>query len=107
MTFPDRHLIPTAITQAMPPEVTVIDHGLETGDRLRAAQFITEPPENATGMEQLNYLLFQVRVVDDDTFELFDIEGFPIDGRNYTSFIANGLAKFTLTGPDLYVENTA
>lgn len=107
MTFPDRHLFPTAITQAMPPEVTVIDHGLETGQRVRAAQFITQPSGDATGMEQLNFRLFQVRVVDDDTFELFDIEGYPIDTRNYTAFVNNGLALFTLTGPDLNVENTA
>ena len=105
MAFEDRHLVPTAITAAKPVEVTVASHGLSNGQRVRATRFVVFPTANATGMEQLNDRDFVVQNVTTDTFELYDIEGQPIDGSSYTAFVANDLGQFTLTGPELPYEN--
>lgn len=107
MTFTDRHYVPTAITAAKPPVVTVVDHGLVSGQRLRATRFITQPIASSTGMEQLNDGDFVVQQTTTDTFELWDVDGLPVDATNYTAFVSNGLAQFTLTGPDLGYENIA
>lgn len=107
MTFADRHYIPTAITTAKPPVVTIAEHELQDGQRLRATRFIADPIEEATGMEQLNNLDFVIQHTTTDTFELWDKEGQPIDAVGYTAFINNGLAQFTLTGPLLPYENIA
>lgn len=105
MAFTDEHRTPTAITQTDPIVVTIVAHGLENGQRLRATNFVTMPFANATGMEQLDNRLFVVEQATEDTFELYDVLGNTVDGTNYTAFINNGLAQFTLTGPDLFVEN--
>lgn len=105
--FTDEHYIPTAITTTWPPVVTVAQHRLSNGQRLRATRFYSIPFASATGMEQLNNLLFTIQQVTTNTFELWDQEGLPIDGRNYTPFVSNGLAQFTLTGPDLFIQNPA
>lgn len=107
MTFPDRILYPDDIAATYPVEVELIDHGLEESQRIHATMFISDPEANATGMEQLNDRIFQVHVTSEDTFQLYDIQGYAIDGSGYTPFTGNGLARFTLTGPDLFVENTA
>ncbi len=103
--FTDRHLIPTVITTANPVVVTIVAHGLVEDQRVRATRFVVFPTDVATGMEQLNDRDFVVQHLTTDTFELFDVEGKPIDGSGYTAFVSNGLGQFTLTGPDLDYEN--
>lgn len=103
--FTDEHFTPTAITQELPIKVTIVDHPFEPGDALRATRFVVYPTADATGMEQLNNRLFYVNKVTTDDFCLYDVYGNGIDGRNYTPFVDNGLAQFTLTGPKLYTEN--
>ena len=105
MGFTDRQLIPTAITPTKPVVVTSVGHGLSDDQRVRATRFVVNPTSVATGMEQLNNRDFVVQHLTTDTFELFDIEAQPIDGTGYTTFISNGLAQFTVTGPDLDYEN--
>lgn len=101
--FTARQYTPEDITATMPPVVTITDHGFSSGQAVRATKFVTMPSAVATGMEQLNNRLFYVKQPTTDTFELWDGYGQPIDGRAYTAFIEGG--QFTLTGPDLFVEN--
>ena len=103
--FTDRQMTPTAITTTNPVNVTIANHGLTNGQYIRASNFVINPAPNATGMYQLNYQLFIVGNVSTNTFDLFDQYYNPIDGSDYTPFISNGLAQFTLTGPSLNVEN--
>lgn len=105
MPFVSEQLTPTGITTSNPIQVTINNHGLQAGDRIRATKFFSNPTIDATGMEQLNNQLFVVMSPTTNTFNLYDIYGNTIDGTNYTPFINNGLAQFTLTGPDLFVEN--
>lgn len=105
MAFTNEQFTPTAITQTNPIVVTIANNGFSNGDRIRATRFIAEPTPDATGMEQLNNRLFVVQQCTTNTLQLYDIEGQPIDGTGYTAFINNGLAQFTLTGPELYIEN--
>lgn len=105
--FTNEHRVPTAITAAFPPVVTVVAHGLSNGQRIRATRFVGFPFAVATGMEQLNNNLYTVQQCTTDTFQLYDQFGHQIDGRAYTPFVNNGLAQFTLTGPDLNIQNPA
>ena len=105
MAFQDQHYAPTAISATFPPIVTLVAHGLQNGQRLRATRFPIYPLANATGMEQLEGREFEVQKATDDTFALYSIEGFPIDATSYTAFINNGLAQLTRTGPELGYEN--
>ncbi len=95
----------TAIEQSMPVRVTIPSHGMSNGQFVRATNFFVSPPSAATGMYELNNNLYMIGNVTEDTFDLFDQEGNPVDGINYTPFVANGLPQFTLTGPDLFTEN--
>lgn len=104
--FTTEQFTPTAITATKPPVVTIASHGFMNGQRIRATKFYTLPLSLATGMEQLNNLLFTVQNATTDTFELWDQYGQPIDATGYTAFVNNGLAQFTLTGPNLSVENS-
>jgi len=101
--FTIRQFIPEGITAALPIVVTKTAHGFQNGQAIRATKFITVPLSLATGMEQLNNLLFYIRQVTNDTFQLCDANTQPIDGRNFSSYIQGG--QFTLTGPDLPVVN--
>lgn len=105
--FTDEHYTPTDITQGFPPRVTIVDSNFINGQRLRATRFVTWPVANATGMEQLNNNVYVVQQATADSFDLYDIYGLPVDGRSYTAFINTGLAQFTLTGPDLDIQNPA
>lgn len=105
--FTNEHYIPIAITAGLPMVVTIVAHGLQNGQRLRATRFVTFPFADATGMEQLNNKLFTIQQCTADTFQLYDQKGFPIDGRSYTPFVFNGKAQFTLTGPSLFIQNPA
>jgi len=103
--FTTTQLVPTAITKTIPVTVTIVGHELQAGQTLRATRFYALPLADATGMEQLNNQLFVIGNITEDTFDLFDQYGEPIDGTWYTTFVANGLGQFNLTGPALYTEN--
>jgi len=103
--FATTQMTPTAITKTIPVTVTIVGHELLAGQTIRATNFVVLPLADATGMEQLNNKLFVIGNITTDTFDLFDQYGEPIDGRNYTTFVSNGLAQFNLTGPALYTEN--
>lgn len=96
---------PSAISQTIPVRVTIDNHGLQNGQIVRATRFYALPPTDATGMEQLNNQAFVVQNTTQNTFELFDQYGEPIDGTNYTTYVPNGLGQFNLTGPDLFTQN--
>lgn len=101
--FTTRQFTPQSITAAFPIVVTKTQHGFENGQALRATKFISVPVNLATGMEQLNNLLFYIRQVTTDTFQLCDSNTNPIDGSNYTPYIQGG--QFTLVGPDVLIVN--
>ena len=96
---------PSAISQTVPVKVTIDNHGLQRGQVVRATRFYALPHNDATGMEQLNNKAFVVSNTTQNTFELFDQYGEPIDGTNYTAYVPNGLGQFNLTGPDLFTQN--
>lgn len=103
--FTDEHFTPTAITTEFPIKVTIVGHTFVAGNAIRATKFYKYPVADSPGMEQLNDRLFYVNLIDGNDFKLFDEFGNGIDGRNYTAFVNNGKAQFTLTGPRLYTEN--
>lgn len=98
---------PTAISATFPVRVTIPNHGMTAGQYIRASNFATSPLSLRTGMEQLNYNLYVIGNVTTNQFDLFDTFGRPIDGTQYTPFVNNGLALFTLTGPELDTQNIA
>ena len=101
--FTFRQFTPEGITAALPMVVTKTDHGLQNGQAIRATKFITIPFANATGMEQLNMGLFYVQQRTASTFQLFDANGYPIDGRNFTAYVGGG--QFTINGPEILCVN--
>lgn len=101
--FITRQFVPEAITNTLPMVVTITDHGFSNGQCLRSTKFISMPYANATGMQQLNNRLFYVQQATINTFQLYDVNQQPIDGRTYTPFIAGG--EFTLVGQDLFTQN--
>lgn len=103
--FTVRQMIPTAIAASFPVVVTVDNHGLSNGQYVRATNFFVSPAHDATGMEQLNNQLFIVGNITTNTFDLFDQFELPVDGTLYTTFVDNGIAQFTLTGPALNTQN--
>lgn len=101
--FTYRQKTPDSITATLPVVVTLTSHGFENGQAVRATKFITMPFANATGMQELNNRLFYVQQATTDTFELYDANGFPIDGRTYTAYISGG--EFTLAGNTPLIVN--
>lgn len=101
--FTNRQYVPENITSALPIVVTITNHGLQNGQSLRATKFISVPLAVATGMEQINNRSFVVQQTTNDTFQLYDNRGLPVDGRLYTPYVQGGL--FTLTGQDLPIVN--
>lgn len=101
--FTVRQKTPSAITATMPVVVTLTSHGFVNGNAVRATKFITMPAANATGMEQLNNKLLYVQQATENTFELYDSSGFPIDGRTFTPYISGG--EFTLAGNNPLIVN--
>jgi len=101
--FTTRQFVPENITATLPIVVTITAHGLSNGQALRATKFIRMPFANATGMEQLNNRTFYVQQATTNTFQLYDSQGFPIDGRGYTPFISGG--EMTLSGPQILCAN--
>jgi len=101
--FTVRQKVPEAITATLPIVVTLTAHGFENGQAVRTTKFIYMPVANATGMQQLNNRLFYVQHATADTFELYDANGVPIDGRGYNTFISGG--EFTLAGNTPLIVN--
>lgn len=101
--FTTRQFTPIAITNALPIVVTIPNHGFLNGEAVRATKFITIPFSLATGMEQLNNLIFYVQQATTNTFQLYIANSQPVDGRNFTPYITGG--QFTLTGPLLPIVN--
>ena len=103
--FTNRQFTPSSITNTFPIVVTIPAHGFLNTEALRATKFITFPSAKKTGMEQLNNGSFQVQQATTNTFQLYGLDGMPIDGRNFTPYISGG--QFTLTGPTLPIVNPA
>ena len=103
--FTVRQKIPTAITATLPIVVTSANHGFVNGQAVRTTKFIYMPFASATGMQQLNNRLFYVQQASTNTFELYDVNGQPIDGRTYNAFISGG--EFTLAGNTPLIVNPA
>jgi hypothetical protein len=101
--YTNRQFIPDDITATLPIVVTILAHGFQNGESIRATKFITVPVALATGMEQLNNRSFVVQQCTNDTFQLYYPSGVPVDGRNFTAYVQGG--QFTLTGPTLPVVN--
>ncbi len=101
--FTYRQFVPTSITNTLPIVVTITAHGFQNGQALRTTKFIRMPVANATGMEQLNNRTFYVQQATTDTFQLYDANTQPIDGRGYTTFVSGG--EFTLNGPQILCVN--
>lgn len=101
--FTERQFTPENITSALPIVVTKTAHGLQNGQAIRCTKFISTPISSATGMEQLNNQLFYVQQATVDNFKLYDVNGLPIDGRNFTTYVQSG--QMTLTGPDVLIVN--
>ncbi len=101
--FTVRQFAPENITAALPMVVTKTAHGLQNGQAIRATQFISVPLANATGMQQLNMGLFYVQRVTTNTFQLYDANSVPIDGRNFTPYVQGG--QFTINGPEILCVN--
>lgn len=101
--FTTRQFTPENITAALPIVVTLTGHGFQDGQALRATKFISMPFASATGMQQLNNRVFYVQRATADNFQLYDSNGVPVDGRNFTPYIQGG--EFTLTGPTLPIVN--
>ncbi len=101
--FTVRQKTPSAITATLPILVTLTSHGFENGQAIRATKFITSPLALATGMQELNNRLFYVQQATVDTFELYDANGLPIDGRTFTAYVSGG--EFTLAGNTPLIVN--
>jgi hypothetical protein len=101
--FTYRQFIPESITNTLPIVVTITGHGFENGQALRTTKFIRFPFASATGMEQLNNRTFYVQQATTNTFQLYDANATPIDGRGYTPYVSGG--EFTLAGNTILIVN--
>jgi hypothetical protein len=93
------------IEQSNPVRVTIENHGMSKGQFVRVTNIFNSPPQHDTGMYEIKNQIYQIGNVTTDTFDLFDQEGYPVDGTQYTAYIPNPLTQFTLTGPDLNTQN--
>ena len=96
--FTFRQKVPVSITAALPIVVTILSHGFLNNQALRATKFMI-----FTGMQQLNNRLFYVQQATTDTFQLYDVNAIPIDGRTYTPYISGG--ELTLAGNTPLIVN--
>lgn len=71
----------TAATKARPVVITSSSHGFSNGDVVWIS--------GASGMTQLNNKPFEVRNRTRDTFELYTLNGYRVDGRNYSTHTGN------------------
>lgn len=70
----------TGITKTNPAVVTIVGHGFEEGATLRLSSIL--------GMTELNDELVVIENVDDDTFELADV-----DSTEYAAYVSGGTAE--------------
>jgi hypothetical protein len=103
--FTVRQVTPTAISATLPIVVTAPNHGFLNGQGVRATKFIYVPLVLSTGMQQLNFNLYYVQNATIDSFELFDRNLQPIDGRNFNTYISGG--QFTNAGNTPLIVNPA
>jgi Flp pilus assembly protein TadG len=75
----------TAATRERPVVITSVGHGYSNNDVV----WIT----GATGMTQLNNKAYQVRNKTNDTFELYNLNGYRADGRNWGSYSGNAKVR--------------
>ncbi len=68
----------TAATKARPVVITSNSHGFSNNDVVWIS--------GASGMTQLNNKAYQVRNKTTNTFELYDLSGNRVDGRNYSTY---------------------
>lgn len=101
--FTVRQKVPSAISATLPIVVTLTSHGFQNGQGVRATKFIYVPIALSTGMQQLNNKLFFVQNATENTFELYDSNGLPIDGRTYNTYVSGG--EFTLAGNTPLIVN--
>lgn len=105
--FAATQITPTAINGTT-GIVTAADHGLVTGQYVRATDFRATPVASATGMYALNNLLWQVVVLSSSTFQLYYPQTnmmIPFDPNGQVAFVNNGIAQFNLVGTSLNTEN--
>lgn len=93
--FTVKQFVPDNIINSFPIIVIKNNHGLTNGMRVRTTKFLVIPYSEATGMEQLNNRQFVVQKANENDFQLYDIEGLPVDGRSYTPYVQGG--QFTVT----------
>ncbi|MDP2652176.1 MAG: hypothetical protein Q8O94_03500 [bacterium] len=81
----------SAVTAADPVVVTTTAaHGLQTNQVVRITDLGSGMP-TPRGMDQINNLRFKIVVIDATSFSLKDpVTGEPIDGTNYTAWVAGG-----------------
>ena len=89
----------TAITSAQPPVVTSAGHGLQDGRKITFA--------NIEGMTELNDVTAYVKLVDANSFELYENETLltPVNATGFTTYTQNGI--YTSTAPtdwDIFTE---
>lgn len=101
--FTVRQKAPQDVSATLPILVTMPGHGFLNGQAIRATKFIYTPAALATGMQQLNNKLFYVQQATDSTFQLYDANSLPIDGRRYNFYIQGG--EFTLAGNTPLIVN--
>jgi hypothetical protein len=100
--FTTRQYVPTAITNTFPIKVTIPGSNFANGQPLRTSMFITVPFASATGMVQLNNLMVYAQQCTADTFLLYDVYGYAIDGTSFTPYVQGG--QFTVVGNPLVVN---
>ena len=72
----------TGATRERPVVITMSSHGMANGDVIWIS--------GASGMTQLNNKAYVVRNRTTNTFELYTLAGYRVDGRNYNSYSGNG-----------------
>jgi len=75
----------SAATRERPVEITSSNHGFSNNDVV----WIT----GASGMTQLNNKAYQVRNKTTNTFELYTLNGWRVDGRNWGSYSGNAKVR--------------
>jgi hypothetical protein len=85
----------TGATQANPVVITATAHGFVDGDEIKI--------DSVAGMTEINGYRFFVTNKTANTFELYDLDGFSVDGTGYTAYTSGGIARLTYS----YVLNSA
>ena len=79
----------TAITKALPCQVTAAAHGFSTGDEINISGVV--------GMTQLNGGNYTISVIDANNFTLSTLDGAGVDSTTYTTYTSGGSANKILT----------